>query len=62
MEVRAGRQEKALPVATVARQLYIFSLRFVFIYVLYVCLCGYMHLSAGSCRGQKRASDPLELE
>jgi hypothetical protein len=24
--------------------------------------CGYEHVSAGTVRGQKRASDPLEVE
>lgn len=31
---------------------------------LYVCvhLCGYVHISASACRGQKKVLDPLKLE
>lgn len=33
-----------------------------FVSVYYVYVCGYVHMSAGTLRGQKRAAEPLELE
>lgn len=34
----------------------------IFIMYLYVLIHGYMHISAGAHRGQKRVLDPQELE
>lgn len=33
-----------------------------FVSVYYVYVCVYVHVSAGTLRGQKRAVEPLELE
>lgn len=40
---------------------YYFKIYFIFNY-LRMCLCGYVHVRAGACWGQRRTSDPLELQ
>ena len=41
------------------------SMFFVLYFNIYLYVCwvgGYVHVCAGACRGQRRVSDPLELE
>jgi hypothetical protein len=37
-------------------------LKIVFLCLMYVSVCWYVHVSAGAWEGQKRVPDPLELE